>query len=93
MGLDVGVVNIKYLERPGQPIYDFLWQVAEPDPGNWGNSWEGNAFLETTRRRMLTKARKYIKDNGLAQDDTDKVISWVRGLPWVGGTVMLHLGW
>ncbi|MSQ17726.1 MAG: hypothetical protein EXR54_09250 [Dehalococcoidia bacterium] len=29
MGLDVGVVNITYLDRPEQPVYDFLWAVAQ----------------------------------------------------------------
>lgn len=93
MGLDVGVVSIKYLERPDQPIYDFLWQVAEYDSQNWGEVWDGNAILETTRSWMLNKARKYIRDNRVTKEDADKVVAWVRGLPWVGGTIMLHLGW
>ena len=34
MGLDIGVVNIEYLERPAQPIYGFLQALmADPDVG------------------------------------------------------------
>ncbi len=75
MGLEVGVVNIKYLERPEQPIYDFLWHVAEKNMENWGEVWEGNAILETTKPWMLANARKYIRNNGLAQDDADNVVA------------------
>lgn len=94
MGIDVGIVKINYLERPPRPIYDFLWNLAEDfDHDTWGGSWEGNAFLEIMRRRMLSKARAYVKGKGLSQEDSDKLKAWVRGLPWDGDTVMLHLNW
>ena len=93
MGLDVGVVNIKYLERPDQPIYDFLGQLAEYDPENWGEVWEGNSIMETTRRWMLAKAREYIENNSLTRDEATTIISWINSLPWQGDTIMLHLGW
>jgi hypothetical protein len=51
MGLDVGVVNITYnityLERPEEPIYDFLWAIARGRVGeSWGGGWVGNALVE-----------------------------------------------
>lgn len=96
MGLDVGVVKISYLERPSQPIYDFLWHVVDQagcDGETWGSAWEGNAFVELPLDTMLTKAQTYIQEHNLSQTDSDKLIAWVRGLPWKGDTAMLHLNW
>ncbi len=46
MGLDVGVVTIDYLERPGQPMYGFLQALmtdpdagSEFDPFDYEGSW------------------------------------------------------
>jgi len=94
MGLDVGVVKIEYLSRPAEPMYDFLWRLAEDAGGaDWGGSWQDNSFVEMTRRRMLSKARTYAREKDLPQEDTDRLVAWVRGLPWDGDTVMLHLNW
>lgn len=94
MGLDVGVVKIEYLSRPREPVYGFLWQLAE-EAGNetWGGSWVGNAFVECHRRRTISKARRYARERKLSQQDTDDLIAWVRGMPWDGNTIMLHLDW
>lgn len=94
MGLDVGVVDIEYLERPLDPIYSFLYELAgDPFPDGWGGAWEDNSILETTRRQMLKKARAYAKKTSLSKDDTDALVKWVRKLPWDGDTIMLHFGW
>ena len=94
MGVDVGVVRINYLQRPREPTYSFLYELAGDNYCDfWGGGWEGNAFLEITRRRMLSKARSYAKRKALPEEDLEKVIWWVKGLPWDGDTVMLHLNW
>lgn len=94
MGLHVGVAKIEYLQQPREPVLGFLWQLAE-EVGNesWGGSWEGNAFVECQRRRVISKARRYARQQNLSQQDTDNLTAWVRGLPWDGNTVMLHLDW
>ena len=94
MGIDVGVVKISYLQRPEQPMYDFLWELAaEPHEGDWGGWWEGNVFTETTRTRMLSRAAVYAVNKDLSQNEVDKLLEWVENLPWNGDTIMLHLGW
>lgn len=94
MGLDIGIVRIEYLNRPMEPIYSFLSELAM-DAGcdSWGGFWEGNAFVELMRRAMLSKARAYSRKQSLPKDDLDKLIAWVKGLPWDGNTIMLHLNW
>jgi hypothetical protein len=94
MGLDVGVVKVAYLDRPPEPIYEFLRKLAyEAGEGSWGGAWEGNAFVEYYRAAMLSKARGYARKQHLTKDESDKLLDWVRGLPWDGNTVMLHLNW
>jgi len=95
MGLDVGVVKIAVLDRPEQPIYDFLWELADRAglDDTWGHAWEGAAFVEILRQQMLAKARRFAKERNLDQADVNGLRSWIRGLPWNGQTVMLHLNW
>jgi hypothetical protein len=95
MGLDVGVVKTAYLEYPGQPVYDFLWELADRAglDDTWGHAWEGAAVVELLRDQMESKARAFARKQNLGQEDSHKLLSWVRGLPWDGNTVMLHLSW
>lgn len=94
MGLDIGVVKIEYLERPGEPIYDFLWRLAQDaQDEEWGGSWSGNAFAEIQQRRMLAKARAYAKEVGLTEAARDTLLAWVRALPWRRSWIMLHFNW
>jgi len=94
VGLDIGVVRVSYLERPSQPVYDFLWNLASTVCGaDWGGSWEGNAFVEFTRRHLLSKARRYAREQKLLEDDFAKLLDWIRDLPWDGNTIMLRLYW
>ena len=94
MGLDIGVVKITYLDRPEQPIYDFLWSLAiDFDNNTWGYSWEGNAFIEISRQDMTTRAIEYLAIQGLSQANSDKLMAWVEALPWVDDAIMLHMNW
>ena len=94
MGIDVGVVKISYLERPEEPVYSFLWWLAErAGHDGWGGGWGENSFLETDRRRLLSKARGYARKQGMSQDDLAQLLSWVRELPWDGNVIMLHFNW
>jgi hypothetical protein len=94
MGLDVGVVKISYLERPSDPVYDFLWELAAGTcKENWGGGWEGNAFVELIRESMLSQMAEYVRIKNLSHDDSDKIKAWANSLPWDGDTIMLHLNW
>jgi hypothetical protein len=56
MGIDVGVVKVAYLDRPQEPIYEFLRELAfDAGDNSWGGAWEGNAFVEYYRIAMLSK--------------------------------------
>lgn len=103
MGLDVGVVSIEYLERPGQPMHGFLQDLmADPDTGreldpfdyqySWGDGWEGNAFYEFERDVLLRRADSWAMQKRLDASDRAVLLQWVDGLPYRGDTIMLHLG-
>jgi len=94
MGIDVGVVRIDYLARPREPVYHFLYDLAERRCGDsWGGGWNGNTFVEMTKRRMLSMARAYAKRKSLTSMELEEVVSWVKALAWDGDTIMLHLNW
>ncbi len=102
MGLDIGVVNITYLERPGQPIYRFMWDMmADPGLGLdddldddffWDGGGSGeNAFYEFTRDGLLNRANGWATDQSLSSAGHETLINWIENLPYRGDTVMLHL--
>ena len=96
MGLDVGVVRLRYLDRPPGAAYKFAWHLAEMahwDDECWQVSSGENVFVEFDHDHMISRATEYIESDGLVSSDADQVMRWVRGLPWENGTIMLHLGW
>jgi hypothetical protein len=94
MGLDVGVVNITYLDRPAEPIYAFLWAVAEGRIGeHWGGGWLGNALVEYEREILIENATEWADSRGLDAQQRSQLLQWIEELPWAGDTVMLHLNW
>ena len=103
MGLDIGVVNIEYLERPPQPIYGFLQALmADPNVGMsadddmagscWGDGWANNAFYEFYREGLVKQASGWAEARALDQSDRTKLLDWIDNLPYRGHAVMLHLG-
>ena len=103
MGLDIGVVNIEYLERPAQPIYGFLQALmADPNVGMsadddmadscWGDGWANNAFYEFYREGLVKQASGWAEARTLDQSDRTKLLDWIDNLPYRGDAVMLHLG-
>ena len=94
MALDVGVVQIDYLDRPRGAAYRFAWYLA----GEWDNdAWEvssgENVFAEFDYDHLTRQAYEFIISEGLVSVEARQIMRWVRNLPWRGRTIMLHLGW
>ena len=94
MGMDVGVVDIEYLETPRRPVSGFLSELAGEDlDEGWIGGWDGNVFLQIFQEDLERRAREYASEQGLSQDDVDKLLSWVGGLPWKDGAISLNVNW
>ena len=94
MGLDVGVVKIAYLERPDEPTYNFLWDLAAGElDEDWGGGWDGNAFVEFAREQLVQQATQWSSRRNLGGNERDTLQRWIDDLPWEGDTIMLHLNW
>jgi hypothetical protein len=94
MGLDVGVVKLAYLDRPGEPVYSFLWSlVHRANEGGWGGSWDGNAFLEIEHERLVRRARRYAERESLSSEGLDELLTWIAVLPWERDVIMFHFNW
>ena len=94
MGLDIGVVNIDYLDRPSGAAYRFAWHLA----GEWDDqTWEvysgANVFAEYDYDHLTNRAQHFIESERLPSDEARQIMRWVRNLPWRGNSVMLHMGW
>ena len=94
MGLDLGVVNIKYIDRPGGAALKFVSYLGENYwDADWGFSEGENIIVENTKETMFQLVDDYAKSEGLADDDKASILEWVRGLPWKDDVIMLHLSW
>ena len=104
MSLSIGVVNITYLEQPGQPMYRFMWDLmADPalglddslDDDDWhwdGGGNGGNAFYEFTRDGLLNRANGWATAQNISGGERSAMLEWIENLPYRGDNIMLHLG-
>ena len=104
MGLEIGVVSIQYLDRPGQPMYRFMWDLmADPetglgdDHGEEDGHWDGggtgeSAFYEFTHEGLVNRANGWASDRDLNDSERSTLLNWIENLPYRGDTIMLHLG-
>ena len=100
MGLDVGVVKTTYLERPGHPIYDFLWDLAVgPEVGvvdgdvdaHWDGGGPENAFCEIYWDSLVNRANGWAAEQNLNAADRDTLLNWIENLPYKDDPVILQL--
>ena len=97
MALDVGVVQIDYSQaQPYGAAYQYAWELMAYDDLE-GDCWKvsdgGQVFIELAYETMARHAMEYIEAKSLTSSEAHQVMRWVRGLPWRGEVVMLHLGW
>ena len=92
MGLDVGVVDIEYLERPRAAVYRFLCHLAE---NAWEADWCGGTgeetFVQYVRDTLLEQANEFASRDAPTESERDGIRAWIDGLPWKDDVIMLHL--
>ena len=96
MGLDVWVVKMEHVDSPTGLLKEFLFDLTENlDWGydGWGGGWEGNAFIEVFKEDLGGRAWDYASKQSLSQTDVNRLLFWVKDLPWERDDIMLHLGW
>ena len=92
MGLDVGVVTFKYLERPRGGIKDFLVFLAEnADEADWQFGNSTNIMVEYYRKNLLALVHDYVTEHRPDIGQDTEIRNWVDALPWKENTVMLHI--
>ncbi len=103
MAMDVGVVTIQYLDRPQQPVSDFLndllieslWALEDPeeeDEEAWGGGWSNNGFLEFSRSYLDRRVKEWADRRNAGNAARAALLAWVANLPWKENMIMLHLG-
>ena len=93
MGLDVGVVTFRYLERPRGATYRFACHLAE---NYWEAGWEfgegGNTLAQYDEEMLERLAEDFAASEGLDDAGRETVLAWVGSLPWDNGVVTLYFG-
>lgn len=85
MGLDIGIMKVEYVERPGGVVYDFAWHLAQEAADDAYMSGEGNSWIPFTQRQVLRMLDGFTRERGLAPTERLEVRSWLASLPWIGG--------
>lgn len=95
MALDIGAVTIDYSAvSPYGAASKYaleLMEYEDIEEDYWKVTAGWHVFLELMHSTMVSHAMGYIQENGLTETEANEIVSWVTGLPWQGGRVMLHL--
>lgn len=106
MGLDIGIMRVEYLERPGGIVYEFAEHMAVEGVDGaymWG---EGHSWIPFTQRHALRMLDDFSRERGLSPQEQEEVRAWLESLPWLGegwrgaltpdddgGAIELHFNW
>lgn len=94
MSMYVWRVKTEYIDAPKEAVRDFLDAlIMEGFDDTWGGVVESNAFFEAEQDDLLRKAKAYAWERGLPREEGDKVVEWVRKLPWEDGALSLNVNW
>ena len=84
MGLDIGIISIKYLERPKGIVYDFALHMAAEAGDNAYMFGEGNSWIPFTQRQTLGLLDDFARERSLSQAQRSEIQTWLGALPWLG---------
>lgn len=84
MGLDVGIMTVRYLERPRGTVYEFAWELAHEASVNGYLHGDGNNWGPFTQRQVLHMLDDFAEKRGLDPTAKAEVLAWVKSLPWDG---------
>lgn len=82
MGLDIGIIAIKYLERPGGRTYEFAWELAIEASANGYMHGDGNNWGAFTQRQVLHMLDDFAEKQRLDASAKAEILAWIRLLPW-----------
>lgn len=84
MGLDIGIISIRYLERPQGVAYEFARELAAEASVNGYMYGEGNNWGAFTQRQVIEMLDRFVEREALDSDATAEVLAWIQSLPWDG---------
>ena len=65
--------------------------VNEGDSYNWVGGWGENTFLEIDEPALIERAGNWCTERRIDANVRDALSTWLSGLPWRDGYLMLHL--
>ncbi|MFQ5814453.1 MAG: hypothetical protein ACE5I2_14845 [Anaerolineae bacterium] len=93
MGLDIGIISIRYLERPQGRAYEFAWELAEEASVHGYMHGEGNSWGAFSKEQVRSMLDDFAGHHHLSQDAKAQVWAWAESLPWDGEDIELHFNW
>lgn len=89
MGIDYGVMQVQWKPRPGDPIYDFLWTLAE----HAECTSSGSVYGCFQRKEVEDIAASYAKAKALTPEGEQAILNWIEALPWDEDYITLTFNW
>ena len=93
MGLDVGIINVTYLDRPRGDAYRFAWELAVEASVNGYMHGEGNNWGYFSKDQVRAMLDDFALRKNFSQEAKAQVWAWVESLPWDGEDIELHFNW
>ena len=93
MGLDIGIISFRYLERPQGRAYKFAWKLAEEASVNGYTHGDGNSWGGFTKEGVQAMLTEFTGARGLSAQEQAEVSTWVASLPWNNDLIELHFNW
>ena len=84
MGLDIGIMSVRYLERPRGASYRFAWELAHEASINGYMHGDGNNWGAFTQLQVLHMLDEFAEQHALDAVAKAEIVEWVRSLPWIG---------
>lgn len=82
MGLDIGIISIRYLDIPKGIPYRFAWELAIEASVDGYMSGSGDNWAPFTQRKVLKMVDEFVQNRDLSPDDKSEILNWVQSLPW-----------
>ena len=93
MGLDIGIISIRYLERPLGVAYEFAWELAAEANAFAYMGGPGNSYGPFNRGQLSRMLQSFAQQRSLTQEQISEIQSWIDSLPWNGDDIELHFNW
>ena len=84
MGLDIGIMELRILDRPHDAAYEFAKELAVEGASDFYMWGAGSGYAAFTQRQVLRMLDEFTRRRSLTPAERGEVREWIQSLPWDG---------